>query len=55
MDEIDWAIKAAKSWAAKNNAVVTKLEKKDNGDWIVTGKISLQTNLGSPPEPDPEE
>jgi hypothetical protein len=55
MDELNWLLIAAKSWAAKNNAVITKLEKKPNGDWMVTGKIDLQTNLGEPPEPDPEE
>lgn len=54
MDEMGWLAMAAKSWAARNNAVVVKLEKKPNGDWIITGKIDLQSNLGEPPEPDPD-
>lgn len=58
MDELNWLVKAAKSWAARNNAVVTKLEKKPNGDWMITGKIELQSCLGGPSiieEPYPEE
>ena len=55
MDELSWALIAAKSWAARNNAVVTKVEKKPNGNWLVTGTVQVEAVLGIAPEPDPEE
>ena len=55
MNEMEWLLMAAKSWAARNNAVVTNLKKKPNGDWVVTGIVETEAVLGSPPEPDPEE
>lgn len=67
VDEFDRAAQAAKSWAAKQNAVLVGLKRLSDNSWEVRGLSELvsqsgatirswpTTNIGKFLEPDPEE